>query len=488
MSRTLYPRAQKRRQQRLSLQDQKRSSITPEEQKLLDDCRGKPFWVTKHNHIDCCFNCIIGWPRKDEPDANNVEHPIYDYEIDITNDLDAHHHLWVKKSRGLGITEIILRYLAWCCLSSDYYANRFIHIIAGTREEFANKLIVRLENIFQRKYPNVRFQSKYTELWLNKTLLQIYPSKIMKDLRGHVDVSFMFIDEADYFDPKEQQELPFVIKSYEEKSNAQIIMVSTPNRPDGLFADIEQDLKFKGFFHKLQLGYQVGLDKIYNRKFIEREMQEPEFEREYNLKYLGKTGNVFSPIDIDNAIALGEQHKNIEINPNNILLAGVDPAFGSTSKAALTMVEFNKELDLVRVVLNEEWNQTTPSSIALYMHQLHAQYPNNLWFYIDGSGRSLINEAKVMFNEVIKKDDKEYKTASSKIIPINFTTEHKKLLEHCHYLIAKGRVAIPKSYSNLITSLRTAWAEEWNLNKDESVANDHLDSLRLALREIKFAE
>ena len=111
----------------------------------------------------------------------------------------------------------------------------------------------------------------------------------------------------------------------------------------------------------------------------------------------------------------------------------------------------------------------------------------NLWFYIDGSGRSLINEAKVMFNESIRWDkEKDVKHYSSKIIPINFMTEHKKLLEHCHYLISKGRIAIPKTFTNLITSLRTAYAEEWNLDKDRSVANDHLDSLRLALREVKF--
>jgi len=471
MSRNLYPRLQKIRQQRLQNQSTFKSS---EEQRLINDCKGKTFLQ---------FNEIIGLPEK-----NGKEYPIFDYEIQLVKDILSHQHTWVKKAAGLGITEIVLRFIAWVSITDPKMEGKQVHIISGTGMNFANDLKVRLEKLFERRYPDLFLNSKFTELILNKTRIKVFPTKQIKDLRGHVDVSYIFIDEADYYDKAEQDELPFVIKRYEEKCDATIIMVSTPNRPDGLFAAIEAGEVFRNFFHKVFLGYQVGLNKIYDTEFIERERHEPEFEREYNLKYLGKVGNVFSAIDIDTAIQLGEQYKNIEISPYNILLAGVDPAFGSTSKAALTMVEFNKELDLVRVVLNEEWNQTTPSTIALYMHQLHAQYPNNLWFYIDGSGRSLINEAKVMFNEVIKKDDKDYRTTTSKIIPINFTTEHKKLLEHCHYLIAKGRVAIPKQYTNLITSLRTAWAEEWNLNKDESVNNDALDSLRLALREIKFAE
>lgn len=476
MSRNLYPRLQKKRNQRLEQQFHQSSE---EELQLIKDCRGKSFLE---------FNNIIGLPTKDQEEGMAIQHPIYDYEIQLVKDILSHQHIWMLKSRGLGITEIILRFLAWLCLSSDRFAGRFFHIITGQTEKKAARLIIRLESILQRNYGSIRFNSKYTELTLNKTLIQAFPTKALKDLRGDVDVSYMFIDESDFFDMSEQQELPFVIKAYEEKSNAKIIMVSTPNRPDGLFHAIEEGTVFKDFFHQLKWNYQVGLGKIYSRKFIEREMKEPEFEREYNLKYLGKVGNVFSMQDIDNTISLGEQYKTLEINPNNLLLAGVDPAFGSTSKAALVMVELNRELDLVRVVLDEEWNQSTPSAIAKYMHELHAQYPNNLWFYIDGSGRSLINEAKVMFNEPIKKDDKDYRTASSRIIPINFTSEHKKLLEHCHGLVATGKLAVPKAFPNLITSMRTAWANEWNLDKDESVANDHLDALRLALREIKFTE
>jgi hypothetical protein len=46
----------------------------------------------------------------------------------------------------------------------------------------------------------------------------------------------------------------------------------------------------------------LKIDKIYSRQEIEKAKASPSFEREYNLKYLGPIGNVFSPADIDAAI------------------------------------------------------------------------------------------------------------------------------------------------------------------------------------------
>ena len=79
---------------------------------------------------------------------------------------------------------------------------------------------------------------------------------------------------------------------------------------------IENDPNSK--YYKLKLDYTYGLDKIYNRQFIEKKKLEPEFEREYNLKYLGKIGNVFNPLQIDECIKLGEPLKDIPISNYNL--------------------------------------------------------------------------------------------------------------------------------------------------------------------------
>ena len=57
------------------------------------------------------------------------------------------------------------------------------------------------------------------------------PSRNVKDLRGYTDVSYLFIDEADYFELSVNNELLHSITAYEEKSNCTTIMARTPNRP-----------------------------------------------------------------------------------------------------------------------------------------------------------------------------------------------------------------------------------------------------------------
>lgn len=74
---------------------------------------------------DCCFNHIIGLPRK-----NDIERPIFDYEKKIFdcliqpnnkdhNDNSNNKFLWIKKATGLGITEFMLRFMAWLCLKDN---------------------------------------------------------------------------------------------------------------------------------------------------------------------------------------------------------------------------------------------------------------------------------------------------------------------------------------------------------------------------------
>src|SRR5919197_3632098 len=66
-----------------------------------------------------------------------------------------------------------------------------------------------------------------------------------------------------------------------------IVMVSTPNAPDGLFERIEKEPEDVCLYKRLFLDYTYGIGKIYTAEEIEKAKQSPSFEREYNLKYLG---------------------------------------------------------------------------------------------------------------------------------------------------------------------------------------------------------
>jgi len=70
-----------------------------------------------------------------------------------------------------------------------------------------------------------------------------------------------------------------------------------------------------------------------------------------------------------------------------------------------------------------------------------------------------------------------------KVVPINFGTQHKDLLNHIQSIISNQYLAIPEQGNEQpLTAVRTAWAKELSLDKNVSVYNDALDALRLALR------
>ena len=107
---------------------------------------------------DCRFNHIIGLPRKD-----GIEKSIFDYEKLLYDSLQIpefynsskhnfkEKHLWVKKATGLGVTEFMLRLMAWLCLRNDDYRNSQMCIVTGPNQDIAIKLIKRMKGLFEHK-------------------------------------------------------------------------------------------------------------------------------------------------------------------------------------------------------------------------------------------------------------------------------------------------------------------------------------------------
>ena len=228
---------------------------------------------------------------------------MFDYERLLFNTLENHKHVWIKKATGLGITEFMLRYIAWLCIRDDSLRRdgAQICIVTGPRIELAIGLIARLKGFFAEKL-HVTFDTKETVLELNGVHVEAYPSHHLDAMRGLPHVSFIFLDEADFFPPGQQQDARDVSERYIAKSDPWIVMVSTPNSPDGLFEKIESEPESTCLYKRLFLDYTYGLSKIYTEVEIEKAKRSPSFEREYNLKYLGKVGNVFHTLDIEAAI------------------------------------------------------------------------------------------------------------------------------------------------------------------------------------------
>ena len=469
--------------------------------KLIERLEGKPFWIwNSRSHRqedaktngDCCFNHIIGLPKK-----NNEERPLYDYERIIFDFLVENNRIWIKKATGLGITEFMLRYIVWLCLKDDKLRGTQMCIVTGPRIDLAVTLIDRMKMLFVEK-SILSFSTKESLIEVNGVKIEAYPSHHLDSMRGLTNVSFIFIDEADFFPPGQQQDARDVSERYIAKSNPYIVMVSTPNAPGGLFERIEQEPEETCIYKRIFLDYTYGLDKIYTRDEIENAKQSPSFEREYNLKYLGLIGNTFHTRAIEEAVEKGKLY-----NPNTpVMLAGkamgIDPAWGSSAFGVVIIQWVDGQVQILHA---EEYLRPDYNEMLDITWNLIWKY-NLTKIYVDGANPAVIRSLKQRMGENSDYEielsgytgdyGKEYAQdlikKSWKVVPINFSQEHKQMLMHTKMILEKGYLVVNPKFNKLITSLRTAVDNEGALDKESTSYDDILDALRLSLKNVEFGK
>ena len=84
-------------------------------------------------------------------------------------------------------------------------------IVTGPRIELAITLIDRMKGLFTLDLAGapakrVSFDSKETVIDLNGVHIEAYPSHHLDSMRGLTNVSFIYLDEADFFPPGQQQD------------------------------------------------------------------------------------------------------------------------------------------------------------------------------------------------------------------------------------------------------------------------------------------
>ena len=94
----------------------------------------------------------------------------------------------------------------------------------------------------------------------------------------------------------------------------------------------------------------------------------------------------------------------------------------------------------------------------------------------------MINQLKIRWQESLDWEANDASHELMKIIPVNFNIEHKNMLSNLHAVVSKRYLAIDPKHDKLLTSLRTAYAKELSLDKEQTSYNDLLDALRLSLK------
>jgi hypothetical protein len=241
------------------------------------------------------------------------------------------------------------------------------------------------------------------------------------------------------------------------------------------------------------LDYTYGLGKIYSQKEIEKAKRSPSFEREYCLKYQGLIGNVFSTLSIDNCQKI-EYNPSVTI-PNAKVSIGIDPSFGS-SKFGIVATRFVNER--IKVIEAEEFERPDFNDMIDRVWQIKQQHKvddNNLTIYVDAANPEIWSSLKRMLNEpysetYVFEKLSYYKKAGinpalyMKIIPLAFSINGAKMLQNTKSLLEDkdNLIAIDKRFDKLLTALRTAVANEYKLDKEQTSYHDILDAFRLSLQ------
>ena len=148
---------------------------------------------------------------------------------------------------------------------------------------------------------------------------------------------------------------------------------------------------------------------------------------------------------------------------------------------------FLEEESKIRVIYAQEWEHGDPQAIVNQIFNLYLQYgTDNTFIWVDGSNRAFCNLLKVTFSESLNWEKSRITPDSMKVLPVNFSTEHKQMLSHLSMLVSKEYLAIPASMDKLAIALRTVYAEELSLNKERSSYNDLTDALRLSCKMYKM--
>jgi hypothetical protein len=477
--------------------------------RLVNDCpklfykwNDKNHWSqhNKQNKKQCCFWDWIGVPLKD-----NVGMPVLPYQRLLYRMLQEHKHIWIKKSRGLGVTTFFLYWIAHQCLT-QYKPGDRVCIVVGPGIDIAEDWIVRFKSLFRENFPAVYselIKQQRTVAILNGVRVEAFPSHHVDTMRGLDKVKCIMSDETDYYPPFQQKEVRAVIEGYIGKPNSDphIMLLSTPKNPNGLMQQIE--LEQDSIYYNMFLTYEYGLEgprPIYTKERIERARKSPDFPREYEGKYVGVTGNVFSTHSLDRAVKLGERY---DLDPNNPsinlwhkdapTIMALDPAWGSTSKYGVIVSQFIDRR--VVIVYAHEYSKPDIFDMVLELRRLSNQTGHITNILIDSNNPEAISSVRREFRkdqyseQGIKDiiiDCRKYNTPIENrlfVVPKYFSIEGRKMLQHAVTLLdnPEGFLAIPKRHESLLVALRSATADEWKLTKKDSLHNDLTDAFIMAL-------
>lgn len=391
--------------------------------------------------------------------------PLLPYQRLLYKTLQEYKHLWIKKSRGLGVTTFFLYWIAYCCLAK-FQPNDRVCIIVGPNIHSAEDLLARFKNLFTKIAPGLFEKSKSTVAIVNKVRVEVFPSHHVSAMRGLDRVRLILSDESDYYPPFQQKEVRAVVEGYIGKPNSDphIIFVSTPAAPGGLMQTIE--LERNSLYHKHFFDYKYGLEgpqPIYSEKQLALARKSPDWSREYEGKYSGLIGNIYSTYSIERAKTLGQKYETYVNDPDLWrkdvpTVMALDPAWGLTCNASKYGVVISQFIDgKVAIIYAADYSKPDFSDMVSEIWRLHNKCGHISNIIVDSAKPEVISTLrrefrKDQYSEQVMRniiaDCKKYNTPIKNrlfVVPKSFAVEGRQMLQHSVMLMddPDGLVAIP---------------------------------------------
>jgi len=197
----------------------------------------------------------------------------------------------INKSRQIGVTELILRVLAYHCFHK--YKGYKIMLIAGTREKTAAKIMRRFKKLFKNIRSEVAEDTNAFVLRLkNGSEIEALPSN-SDSIRGDTRIKAIFVDEAAHFGMIDDSVVMDAIEPIVFTNRSDLYLVSTPRGKRGFFYDIATE---KNEYFKVQWDYTKAIGWIYSEEEIDKELQRTDVDvlQEYQCQFTSGAGTIIS--------------------------------------------------------------------------------------------------------------------------------------------------------------------------------------------------
>ena len=250
------------------------------------------------------FNHMVGPPMHP---ATGEPSDVFDYQEEYEEAWNKHHKLILNKSRKIGATETALRIIAFNCFNGKYNGHR-VMIVAGNKQEVANRFIERFIAIFGKGFTDgdgkwwaiediiIDRKSSRIQMW-NGIIIQAYPAN--ESVRGEENVICVFMSECAFINLLDDSKVYNALHpNVANIGHADFIMESTPNGKRGFFWELFTDEGNE--YHKLEQPYTRAMGQLLDEETVlaEKNNSKIDFEQEYNCAFTTSLSAAFKEDEV----------------------------------------------------------------------------------------------------------------------------------------------------------------------------------------------